>query len=100
MAANPDTVGRDLRDRAYRSLAIVAIGLAHFVFPSIFDRINRVGFPERTRRFTFLNGAIETTIGVLTAIPGDRRPLAAVSAGYLIYLSYNVIRTQTGMRKR
>ncbi|CQD22363.1 membrane protein [Mycobacterium lentiflavum] len=93
-------IGYGLRHHGYQSFAVVTIGLSHFLFPKIFDRVNRLGFPEQPRRFTYLNGAIETTIGLLGAFGRDRRPLAAASVCYLIYLSYNLIRTQTATRKR
>jgi uncharacterized membrane protein len=88
-----DTNTRVLQAGRYRGLAVVAIGISHFLVPRAFDPINRLGFPEHPRKFTYINGAIETMIGVLIAVPRSRRQLAVVSACYVIYLTGNIIRT-------
>jgi uncharacterized membrane protein len=95
-----DTNTRGLRAGRYQGLAVVAIGISHFLVPHAFDPINRLGFPEHPRKFTYINGAIETMIGVLVAVPRSRRQLAVVSACYVIYLTGNIIRTQTGICTR
>ncbi|MEB4208025.1 hypothetical protein [Mycobacterium sp. 94-17] len=77
-----------------RAIVVIAIGLAHFVVPGAFDPINRLGFPARPRTFTFINGAIETLIGVLMAIPRTKKASTMVSAGYGIHLVANIIRSQ------
>lgn len=82
------------RGRSYRAMAVIAVGLAHFVVPAVFDPINRLGFPERPRTFTYINGAIETLIGVLIAVPRFRRTLTVLSIGYGIHLTSNIVRTQ------
>jgi uncharacterized membrane protein len=86
--------------RRYQGLAVVAIGISHFLVPSVFDPVNRLGFPEHPRRFTYINGVIETLIGVLMAFPRARRQSAVVSVCYVIYLSGNIIRTQAEILKR
>jgi hypothetical protein len=68
-----DTNTRGLRAGRYQGLAVVAIGISHFLVPRAFDPINRLGFPEHPRKFTYINGAIETMIGVLMAVPRSRR---------------------------
>jgi uncharacterized membrane protein len=95
-----DTNTRGLRAGRYQGLAVVAIGISHFLVPRAFDSINRLGFPEHPRKFTYVNGAIETMIGVLIAVPRTRRQLPVVSACYVIYLTGNIIRTQTGICNR
>jgi uncharacterized membrane protein len=95
-----DTTTRGLRAGSYQGLAVVAIGVSHFLVPSTFEPINRLGFPDHPRRFTYINGAIETLIGVLMAVPRTRRQLAVVSVCYVIYLTGNIIRTQTGIFNR
>src|SRR3981189_1688913 len=95
-----DTGPRGLRAGRYQGLAVVAIGISHFLVPSAFDPINRLGFPEHPRKFTYINGAIETMIGVLMAVPRTRRRSAGGSCCSVIYLAGNIIRTQTGICTR
>jgi uncharacterized membrane protein len=82
------------RERRSRPLAVIVIGLAHFVVPSVFDPINRVGFPDRPRTFTYINGAIETLIGVLMAVPRTQKASNVVSVCYVVYLMANIVRTR------
>jgi uncharacterized membrane protein len=74
---------------------VVAIGLSHFLWPRLFDPINMLGFPDEPRKYTYINGAIETAIGVLLTYPRTRRLSGIVGAGYTIYLAGNVIKAQT-----
>lgn len=69
------------------------IGAAHFVAPRIFDPFNRLGFPNNVRTFTYVNGAVETVIGVLLLRPGARRPSTVVSACYISYLAVCIVAT-------
>lgn len=77
------------RASARRGLGAAAIltGFAHFVAPRYFDPINRLGFPRHTRTFTYVNGAIETMLGLLVASPSTRRLSTVVSACYITYLT-------------
>ncbi len=90
---------RSERGREQRVAVIVTvIGVAHFLVPRIFDPINRVGFAEHARMFTYINGAIETTIGVMMANPRMSRQLTIVSACYVIHLTSNIVRNQVRIR--
>lgn len=77
---------------------VTVIGVAHFVVPRFFDPINRVGFGEHARMFTYINGAIETTIGVMMANPRMSRQLTIVSACYVIHLTNNIVHNQVRIR--
>lgn len=81
------------RDR-YRALAVIAIGLSHFLWPRAFDPINALGFPNHPRRHTYINGAIETAIGVLMARSETRGLSTMAGACYLTYLTGNIIRVR------
>jgi uncharacterized membrane protein len=70
------------------------IGVAHFVAPRYFDPINRLGFPNHARTFTYVNGALETLIGLLMASPGMRRHSTVVSTCYVVYLTAAILFTQ------
>lgn len=79
----------------YRALAVIAIGLSHFLWPRAFDPINSLGFPNHPRRFTYINGAIETAIGVLMARSATRRLSRVAGTCYVTYLTGNIIRART-----
>ncbi|OBH41930.1 hypothetical protein [Mycobacterium mantenii] len=93
------TTRRSERGREQRVAVIVTvIGVAHFLVPRFFDPINRLGFAEHTRMFTYINGAVETMIGVMMANPRMRRRLTIVSACYVIHLTSNIVRNQVRIR--
>ena len=81
------------------AVIVTVIGVAHFLVPRIFDPINRLGFAEHARTFTYVNGAIETTIGVMMANPRTRRQLTIISACYVIHLTSNIVRNQVRIRR-
>ncbi len=87
--------------RTRRALGLLGglIGLAHFVVPRIFDTFNRLGFPNHARTFTYLNGAIETALGILLLRAHARRPTAVLSACYITYLTISILRTQLRTRR-
>ncbi|WP_374025777.1 DoxX-like family protein [Mycobacterium sp. HNNTM2301] len=87
--------------RTRRALGLLAglIGVAHFLVPRIFDPFNRLGFPNHARTFTYVNGAIETALGVLMLRADTRRPTALLSACYISYLTISLLRTQLRTRR-
>lgn len=97
---SPAAISDSPRDRRSQGRAVLAIGLAHFIFPTVFDPINNLGFPGQARTFTYINGAIEAAIGGLMAIPRTRRLSNALSACYVVYLTSSVIRAQVLRRTR
>ena len=96
-----DTSTRRSKRGRERCVAVIVtvIGVAHFLVPRIFDPINRLGFAEHARTFTYVNGAIETTIGVMMANPRTRRQLTIISACYVIHLTSNIVRNQVRIRR-
>ncbi|OBK35634.1 hypothetical protein A5658_08245 [Mycobacterium sp. 1245111.1] len=76
------------------ALPVITVGLAHFVRPGIFEPITRLGFPERPRTFTYINGAVETLIGVLIALPQFRPVLIVVTLCYGFHFGGNVVRSR------
>ncbi|EHI13396.1 hypothetical protein [Mycolicibacterium thermoresistibile] len=85
-------------NRHLLGLVVSLIGVAHFVAPRLFDPVNRLGFPTRARTFTYVNGGLETLLGVLIAVPGTQRLSRYVSACYTAYLTAAVARTQLSTR--
>jgi uncharacterized membrane protein len=76
-------------------LTVAAGGLAHFVWPQQFEPLNKtLGFTSHTRLHVYVNGAIETVLGVTLISPKTRKLNAALSFGYPIYLSLNTFRAR------
>jgi uncharacterized membrane protein len=75
-------------------VAVAGAGVAHFVKPQLFDGITGQAFPRDTRRHVYIDGGIETAIGLgLTA--RKTRPLAIIGLiGYGAYLAGNVVRNR------
>jgi uncharacterized membrane protein len=75
-------------------LGIAGVGLAHFTSPQLFDSITRQAFPRNSRQHLYINGGIETALG-LGLSARKTRPLAVVGTiGYLAYLAGNVARSR------
>lgn len=82
-----------------RTAAAVSVGLAHFLAPRVFEPFNRLGFPRHARAFTYINGGIETTLGILAAIPRTRRHAHALGLCYVGYLMTCIVATQLRSRR-
>ncbi len=75
-------------------LAVAGAGLAHFTSPQLFDGITKQAFPRDTRKHLYINGGIETALG-LGLSARKTRPLAIVGLiGYGAYLAGNVARNR------
>jgi uncharacterized membrane protein len=82
------------RRRLVGGLVVTGIGLAHFVFPARFDPINQMAFPERPRQYTYINGGIETVIGLTMLNPATRSAFKVIGFGYACYLLGNLVRAR------
>ena len=74
--------------------ALAAVGLAHFAKPQAFESITAAAFPTNTRRYTYVNGGIETALGVGLVVPRTRRFALAGVVGYVAYLILNAVRAR------
>lgn len=74
--------------------ALAAMGLAHFATPQVFEKITAPAFPENTRRYVYINGTIETALGVGLVVPQTRKFALAGIAGYLGYLILGALRNR------
>lgn len=77
-------------------VALAATGLSHFVKPQIYDKMTAVAFPKNTRRHVYIDGAIETAIGVGLVVPQTRKFAFVGIAGYLGYLIFGAVRSRRG----
>ena len=84
----------DSRAAKFAGLALAGVGVAHFTSPQLFDGLTRQAFPRDTRRHLYIDGGIETAIG-LGLVSRKTRPLAVVGLiGYGAYLAGNVVRNR------
>ncbi len=73
-------------------LLLAATGLAHFAKPTAFQSITESAFPTNTRQHTYINGGIETVLGVGLAARTTRKLAVAGLLGYGAYLAAAVVR--------
>ncbi len=75
-------------------LALAGVGISHFTSPQLFDGMTKQAFPRDTRRHVYVDGGIETAIG-LGLSSRKTRPLAVVGLiGYGAYLAGNAVRNR------
>jgi uncharacterized membrane protein len=85
---------KNSRTAAFVGLALAGTGVSHFTSPRLFEGITRPAFPRDTRRHIYVNGGIETALGLGLAAR-QTRPLAVVGLlGYGAYLVGNGIRNR------
>lgn len=75
-------------------LVLAAAGLSHFAKPQLYESITASAFPTNTRRHIYLNGGIETALGVGLLAPRTRRFAVAGVAGYIGYLILSAVRSR------
>lgn len=75
-------------------LAVAGVGVAHFVRPEAFEDITGRAFPRDTRKHIFIDGGVETAIGLGLASPKTRRLAVIGLLGYGAYLAGNVVRNR------
>jgi uncharacterized membrane protein len=75
-------------------LAVAGVGVAHFVKPEAFEAITGQAFPRDTRKHIFIDGGIETAIGLGLSSPKTRKLAVIGLLGYGAYLAGNVVRNR------
>ncbi len=75
-------------------LALAGTGVAHFVKPEAFEGITGTAFPTDTRRYIYINGGLETAIGLGLSSPKTRKLAVIGLLGYGAYLAGNVVRNR------
>ncbi len=76
----------------FAGLALAATGVAHFTNPTLFDPLTSQAFPRRTRQHTYVDGGVETALGLGLLSRRTRRLALAGAFGYLAYMGGNVFR--------
>ncbi len=75
-------------------LAVAGVGVAHFVKPEAFEDITGQAFPRDTRTHVYIDGGIETAIGLGLSSPKTRKLAVVGLIGYGAYLAGNVVRNR------
>ncbi|WP_059015584.1 hypothetical protein [Mycobacterium sp. M26] len=73
---------------------VAATGLSHFVRPELYESVSAQAFPENTLQHTYINGGIETAIGVALVVPKTRKLAVAGLLAYGAYLGANIARNR------
>jgi uncharacterized membrane protein len=92
--AVPTKTGKHSRSAKLAGLGVAGVGLAHFVSPQMFDSSTRQAFPRNTRQHTYIDGGIETALGLCLAVPKTRKLALVGVIGYGAYLAGNVARNR------
>ena len=88
---------QDLEDHAstkLAGLALAGVGVAHFTNPQLFDGLTGQAFPRDTRKHVYIDGGIETAIGLGLISRKTRRVAIIGLIGYGAYLAGNVVRNR------
>ena len=75
-------------------MAVAGVGVAHFVKPDAFEDITRQAFPRDTHKHIYIDGGIETAIGLGLSSPKTRKLAVVGLIGYGAYLAGNVVRNR------
>ncbi|OBG90936.1 hypothetical protein A5698_02250 [Mycobacterium sp. E136] len=86
--------GSGSRVATLAGLGLAGVGLSHFVKPELFESMTVQAFPHNTRQFIYVNGGIETAIGLGLAARKTRKLALLGTVGYLAYLAGNVARNR------
>ena len=79
----------------YAGFGLLGMGLAHFAAPQPFEQLTATAFPTDTRRHVYINGAVETALGLGLLVPSTRKLASLASVGYVGYLGANAVKSQT-----
>lgn len=79
---------------ALAGLAVAGVGVSHFVKPELFEDVTKQAFPRDTRKHVYIDGGVETAIGLGLASPKTRRLAVVGLLGYGAYLAGNVVRNR------
>ncbi len=81
----------DSRAATIGGLALAGTGLAHFGVPQLFEGMTKAAFPTDTRTHVYIDGGIETAVGLGLAAQRTRKLAILGLIGYLLYLTGNAV---------
>ncbi len=85
---------KNSRAAKFAGLAVAGTGLAHFTSPQLFDGITKQAFPRNSRQHLYINGGIETALGLGLSSRKTRSLATVGTIGYVAYLAGNVARNR------
>jgi uncharacterized membrane protein len=85
---------KNLRLASLVGLGLAGVGISHFVKPQLFDSMTRQAFPKDTRQHIYIDGGVETVLGLGIAAPKTRKLALIGAVGYVAYLAGNVARNR------
>lgn len=89
-----DVAESNSRVGAAVGLILAAAGLSHFVAPQIYEGMTKAAFPTNTRQHVYIDGGIETAVGLGLAFQKTRKLATVGLIAYLAYLVGNVLRNR------
>ncbi|WP_179466370.1 hypothetical protein [Mycolicibacterium vinylchloridicum] len=75
-------------------VVVAVTGLSHFVRPELFESATKSAFPDNTLAHIYIDGGIETAIGLALVVPKTRKLALAGLLAYGAYLGANVARNR------
>lgn len=75
-------------------VVVAVTGLSHFVRPELFESATKSAFPDNTVAHTYIDGGIETAIGLALVVPKTRKLALAGLLAYGAYLGANIARNR------
>lgn len=75
-------------------VVVAVTGLSHFVRPELFESATKSAFPDNTLAHTYIDGGIETAIGLALVVPKTRKLALAGLVAYGACLGANVARNR------
>ena len=90
----PEKTSGGSRTASLVGLGLAGVGVAHFVKPELFDDVTGQAFPRETRKHVYIDGGIETAIGLGLASAKTRKLAVLGLLGYGAYLAGNVARNR------
>jgi uncharacterized membrane protein len=75
-------------------LVLAGTGVSHFVVPQVYEGVTKAAFPTNTRQHVYIDGAIETAVGLGIASPKTRKFALIGLVLYLVYMAGNVARNR------
>lgn len=82
------------RAASVAGLALAGTGLSHFVAPQLYENFTKPAFPTNTRQHVYIDGAIETAVGLGFAVQRTRKLAVVGLVVYLLYMVGNVVRNR------
>ena len=75
-------------------LVLAGAGVSHVVAPALYEGLTKPAVPTNTRQHVYVDGAIETAVGLGIASPKTRKLALFGLLAYLLYLAGNVARNR------